>query len=329
MIRYFQSLLLLGLVAGASAVHAQAVEEPAPPPPAQASPAGDMTQNRPGVDFHAALTPFGTWRTLAPFGEVWVPNDLPPSWRPYTTGHWVFADSVGWTWVDDAPWGWATFHYGRWTLDTNLGWVWIPGDVWAPAWVAWRESDSFVGWAPLPPCAIWRPGVGLFFGVDLAVALGDPWWSFVPIAHLCHPHLIEVLLVPERVKVVLLSSRLVHTVVIENGHPANRAIAVARIEKASGLPVNRVVLRDVDRPEKLRAAPAGPNEVSVFRPHARPHASALALRAAARPSVRVIPDRQPVKPRGPAAAHAAFAAPFRWRDPQGRRVPRFARLARA
>src|SRR2546423_9736807 len=27
----------------------------------------------------------------------------------------------------------------------------VPGDEWAPAWVSWRSSKDYVGWAPLPP----------------------------------------------------------------------------------------------------------------------------------------------------------------------------------
>lgn len=279
--RTFASLLgLLGLLAAASSVHAQAAPLPTPPPSAQASPTGSMTPSPTALDFHAALTPYGTWRTLAPYGEVWVPKDLPSGWRPYTTGHWVFADAVGWTWVDDAAWGWAPFHYGRWTQDASLGWVWIPGDTWAPAWVAWRECDGFVGWAPLPPSAVWRPGIGLtFVSMDPVVAIGLPCWSFVPVGHFCHPRLTEVLLAPERVKTVFQGSHLVHGVALENGHVVNRAIAVDRIEKSSNQLVKRVFLRDVDGPEKLRTAPMNQNEVAVFRP--QPSTRAMASHATA------------------------------------------------
>jgi len=279
MIRYLDSLLVLGLLAGAG-VNAQAAAPPPPPPsqiPAQPQ-APAAPENPPAIDFHSALAPHGTWMTLAPYGEVWVPHDVPSDWRPYSTGHWVYADTAGWTWVDDEPWGWAPFHYGRWTLDPTLGWAWIPGDVWAPAWVAWRECDGFVGWAPLPPCATWHAGVGLFFGgVDLAVAIGDPWWCFVPVAHLCHPHVHEVLLVRERVHDVLRNSHIVERgVVLENGHPVNRAIAVERIEKVSAHPVQHVVLRDVDGPEKVHGAPVGPREMAVFRPQPHPRVAARA-----------------------------------------------------
>ena len=33
----------------------------------------------------------------------------------------------------------------------DYGWFWVPGDTWAPAWVQWRYSDDYVGWAPIGP----------------------------------------------------------------------------------------------------------------------------------------------------------------------------------
>jgi len=303
MIRYFDLLPGL-LLAIASVASAQMAPAPSPPPPAQASPTGP--QDQPAIDFHAALAPFGTWRTLQPLGEVWVPSNLPAGWRPYTTGHWVFSQPVGWTWVDDAPWGWAPFHYGRWTLDASLGWVWIPGNVWGPAWVAWRECDGFVGWAPLPPSVTWSAGVGLFFGgVDLAFAIGAPWWSFVPIGHLCHPHVTEVLLVPERVTVVLRDSHLVERgLVLRNGHPVNRSLGVERIEQATGQPVKRVILRDVNAAEVAHGAPLGPDEVAVFRPHAQERPGALVTRAPESPRapVQAAPEAAPER-NAPAQPH--------------------------
>src|SRR5207245_161040 len=80
-------------------------------------------------------------------GDVWQPGQAQSrTWRPYTDGHWVYTD-VGWTWVSEEPFGWATYHYGRWTRLRNIGWVWVPGDEWAPAWVSWRKSSDYVGWA--------------------------------------------------------------------------------------------------------------------------------------------------------------------------------------
>jgi hypothetical protein len=105
-------------------------------------------------EFQAALEPYGEWRQHPRWGDVWVPDQRPRGWRPYSVCHWVYTDDWGWFWVsddDEADWGWVTYHYGRWIFDRGTGWFWVPGDEWAPAWVNWRRGDSYVGWAPLPP----------------------------------------------------------------------------------------------------------------------------------------------------------------------------------
>jgi uncharacterized protein DUF6600 len=102
--------------------------------------------------FYDRLQSDGQWSNDETYGYVWQPNtaSTDQNWRPYTDGRWVYTDR-GWTWISNEKFGWATYHYGRWARLSDRGWVWIPGDQWAPAWVSWRESDDYVGWAPLPP----------------------------------------------------------------------------------------------------------------------------------------------------------------------------------
>ena len=117
--------------------------------------------------FYARLDPYGDWRETAQYGYVFQPRAAEGSrkWRPYTNGRWVYTDA-GWTWVSEEPFGWATYHYGRWTRLRQVGWVWMPGNEWAPAWVSWRKSDDYVGWAPLPPEATFDLRLGIHQWAD-------------------------------------------------------------------------------------------------------------------------------------------------------------------
>ncbi|MGA9118171.1 MAG: DUF6600 domain-containing protein [Bacteroidota bacterium] len=100
--------------------------------------------------FYDELSPYGTWVDYQTYGYVWMPKG-DSGFRPYATaGRWVLTDD-GWTWDSDYPWGWATFHYGRWDYDNVYGWLWVPGNEWGPAWVSWRRSPGYYGWAPLSP----------------------------------------------------------------------------------------------------------------------------------------------------------------------------------
>ena len=130
-------------------------------------------------NFYEPLADYGSWFNTADYGYVFQPTIVRDiSWRPYTRGRWAFTDQ-GWTWVSNEPFGWACYHYGRWALLRNQGWVWIPGDEWAPAWVTWRESPGYVGWAPLPPETLawrdrsWDSSVEVNFGI------GSSSFSFV------------------------------------------------------------------------------------------------------------------------------------------------------
>lgn len=102
--------------------------------------------------FYDRLQSDGQWFNDATYGSVWQPKVAftDQQWRPYTDGRWAYTDR-GWTWISNEDFGWATYHYGRWVRLSQRGWVWVPGSTWAPAWVSWRQSDDYVGWAPLPP----------------------------------------------------------------------------------------------------------------------------------------------------------------------------------
>jgi len=129
----------------------------------------------PGITFQTfydQLSPYGAWVNDPQYGYVWVPDEA-PGFFPYgTRGHWVLTD-YGWTWVSEYPWGWAPFHYGRWNYDSYYGWLWIPGTQWAPAWVTWRRSNDYFGWAPL------GPGISIQASFDRGFYLPDDRWMFV------------------------------------------------------------------------------------------------------------------------------------------------------
>jgi hypothetical protein len=99
--------------------------------------------------FHETLTPYGRWVVVARYGEVWVPSGIARGWDPYWDGEWLWTD-YGWTWVSYDPWGDIPYHYGTWAWVDPYGWVWVPGTIWAPAWVTWAWTDSYIGWAPVP-----------------------------------------------------------------------------------------------------------------------------------------------------------------------------------
>ncbi|MCA9606506.1 MAG: hypothetical protein KC619_12965, partial [Myxococcales bacterium] len=122
----------------------QYVSDPDPEPGIGTSPT--PAQSRIEIEvFFRELAPYGDWIGHPSLGQVFVPTD--PTYRPYRNGHWA-QDGEELVWVSYDAIGWAVCHYGSWTVLEDGRWAWVPGTEWAPAWVEWRESEQYVGWAP-------------------------------------------------------------------------------------------------------------------------------------------------------------------------------------
>lgn len=113
------------------------------------------------------LAGYGNWATVAPYGDVWVPQQT-AGWAPYRDGNWDYDTGYGWTWVGSEPWGWVPYHYGSWIYSNPLGWCWYPPPigltpVWAPGLVAFFGYGagpfgySGYGWVPLAPYEPYYP----------------------------------------------------------------------------------------------------------------------------------------------------------------------------
>src|ERR1700731_772155 len=149
--------------------------------------------------FYTKLEPHGAWLETSDYGYVWQPREAESSrsWRPYTNGRWVYTDA-GWTWISQEPFGWATYHYGRWKRVRGIGWVWVPGDQWAPAWVSWRKSNDYVGWAPLPPEARFDQRTGIHNWSDNYYDIGPDQYCFVPTREFGAQRIESTIVPPER-----------------------------------------------------------------------------------------------------------------------------------
>ncbi len=208
------------------------------------------------------------------FGWVWVPNDVPVNWRPYTHGHWVYTDDYGWYWVSDWPWGWAPFHYGRWAYDDS-GWVWVPDTVWGPAWVDWRYGDGWISWAPLPPVAVWQPGIGFSIQiVEIERHIHPTSWVFCQERNFRHEYMNRYVELPARNVTIMQRTANVTRYRSDRGRIVDLSLDVARIEKNLGQPVPRYRVREVNAPPAQVVPPRG-NEISVYRPRVIPAAPGI------------------------------------------------------
>lgn len=225
--------------------------------------------------FYNELAPYGQWVNRIEFGWVWVPYGVPVSWRPYTHGQWAYTDDYGWYWVSYWPWGWAPFHYGRWVYDDEYGWVWVPDTVWGPAWVDWRYGDGWIGWAPLPPIAIWYPGIGFRIRiVEIERHIHHTHWVFCHERDFRRDHVYRHIELPARNVTIIKHTTNVTRYHLDHDRIVNRGYDVNKMEKDTGQRFVRYRVRDVASPAEHGATARG-KELPVYRPkvsHAPPGA---------------------------------------------------------
>jgi hypothetical protein len=215
--------------------------------------------------FYANLSPHGHWVQRSSYGWVWLPYRIRAGWRPYTLGRWVMTDQ-GWTWVSDEPFGWATYHYGRWINDSQYGWGWVPGYQWAPAWVAWRTGNGYIGWAPLPPEVRFRAGIGLDFGgVNLAVSLGASHFCFVEERSFLSSRLANYVVPPARNVTIITNTANITNYTVVNNRVINQGVPVQRLEQVTGQRVQQYQVAAVTS-GSARSPQLHGNQLTVFRP---------------------------------------------------------------
>jgi hypothetical protein len=215
--------------------------------------------------FHERLSPHGEWVEVEGHGWCWYPEHIEVGWRPYTYGHWVYVDDSGWYWHSDYDWGWACFHYGRWTMYGER-WVWVPGYEWSGAWVAWRHGGAYVGWAPLPPAAVWTVGVGISTtGFSYETDITHTSWVFVQESRFTSTSIHTVAVSTSEVNVVLGKTKVLGGVGAKGNVAVNTALKVETIKPAAG-EIKHVKLRDAETLGAAKVKGDSDSEIRVFRP---------------------------------------------------------------
>jgi hypothetical protein len=281
-------------------------QPPAPDDSAQVDVSVDLANPSASVTFETfrdGLAPYGEWVTVNGYGRVWRPLHVAAGWRPYYQGRWEWTDE-GWLWASEEPWGWAAYHYGRWSQDTYYGWIWIPGYQWAPAWVSWRYSPDYIGWAPL------GPGSSVYVTSYPAVY---NWWTFVPCTRFVSVPVYSVAYAGGYVP------RLFHAT--QPAPPRSRVFGAAPapawggparpfLEHRLGQRIAPVRVQPVASPGAI-AAPARAGFVPIYRPELRPAPGRAAVAAPSRGYASpVVPNR---------GAASAPARPWNGAAPQGAR----------
>jgi hypothetical protein len=227
--------------------------------------------------FYDELAPYGRWVDCS-YGQCWVPARVAADWQPYSNGQWIYTE-YGWTWVSNDPWGGSPYHYGTWASIEGYGWSWVPGTVWAPAWVTWSYSNSYVGWAPLPPTVVF--GASGYVGSPVVVS--HTQYVFVPTNRFVGRNVSSVRIPAQQSAQIFRETKPVTGFAVSGGIVRNTALPMATIERAGG---GKIETRSI------QAAGTAPRAVSPGSAHLAVVAPAREVKAA-------------VSARPQAASHAA------------------------
>ena len=243
---------------------APTISEPAPAAPATAepeptavvqAPAPTIVEQQPVTVQYITdtLSPYGSWVEVEGYGRCWRPVVVvqQPTWQPYCDrGRWIYTDS-GWYWASDYSWGRLAFHYGRWFRHDRWGWCWYPDTVWAPAWVSWRSSTDYCGWAPLPPHTRFRPGFGFTYydrnvGFGFDFGLGVDCYTFVSINNFCDPHPYRHAVPRQHATQIFNNTTVINNIVQGNNNTViNRGLTPERISAATHTPIKPVPVHNL------------------------------------------------------------------------------------
>ncbi|QHL89275.1 hypothetical protein GU926_18285 [Nibribacter ruber] len=227
---------------------------------AQAQPGGRVSFQT----FYDELEPYGRWINDPEYGYVWSP-DVDQGFQPYASrGHWVMTE-YGNTWVSDYDWGWAPFHYGRWAYDDYYGWLWVPGNEWGPAWVDWRRSDGYYGWAPMGP--------------RITYVMPASRWCFVPVMYISSPRIYHYYVPQTRVVNIYHNTTIINNYYERDHRKYVYGPRTQDIERATNRKVNVYRVDNDSRPGRNQIAD---NTVRIYRPEVSNRRSEAPARVEAR-----------------------------------------------
>lgn len=226
--------------------------------------------------FYQSLSPYGRWVSYPDYGQVWIPN-AGRGFQPYSTnGHWVYSD-YGWTWMSGYSWGWAPFHYGRWLFDDYYGWIWIPGEEWAPAWVAWRNSSDYYGWAPMGP------------GVHININIGIPaaHWIFVPRPYFGMANAYRYYIPRQRNTVIIRNTTIIRNTNVYNNNRYYTGPTRSEVQRSTHRSIRPVKVTSASRAGETRVSG---NRLNMYRPQVT-----RSTTAPTRQVERATPQKEPAK----------------------------------
>ncbi len=181
-----------------------------------------------------------------------------PVYVPYSYGQ-CFNSDAGWYFKGRTPSEEIVSHYGRWVNSPYAGWLWVPGRVWAPSWVDWKQNDTYVSWAPLPP------SVYIANDAISAPLINDNYYLTVDRKYFLEPEVSKynVLYYNSGVSIPVIEMKRTEGIVVVNSTIINRGPDVNIIQKIYGRNISMV---KIQHSGNIREVYYNENEYKVYSP---------------------------------------------------------------
>ncbi|MCI0449749.1 MAG: hypothetical protein L0Y79_08195 [Chlorobi bacterium] len=201
---------------------------------------------------------FFVWRPSTNLAVSVVAGE-PPVYVPYSNGQWVNTDA-GWYFKAPTPHEEICHHHGRWVYSPALGWIWVPSRVWAPAWVEWREHDTYIAWTPIPPSVYIVNGVVV---VPPIFPVYTERFVIVERRHFLEPGVYKYHYKEHKNKIMIKEWRKIDGVTVMNKTVINKGPDVGYFEKTKGGKIETVKINKVKSKDNVKYSS---NEFGVYSP---------------------------------------------------------------
>jgi len=185
-------------------------------------------------ELYAADVSFGAffiWKPSPNLAVSVAAGDPAPVYMPYSNGSWVYTDA-GWYFKAPTPQEEIVHHHGRWVYSPALGWIWVPGRVWAPAWVEWRENDTYIAWTPIPP------GIYIVNNIIITPPIIEERYFVCEKHYFCEPMVYKYMYKENKNKIMIKEWRRCDGIMVMNKTVINKGPDVIVIKNETGKDIN-------------------------------------------------------------------------------------------
>jgi hypothetical protein len=137
-------------------------------------------------------------------------------------------------------------------------WIWIPGNVWGPAWVSWRQTAGYYGWAPL------GPGVGVNVNIGIGPSIPAEHWVFVPRQFMTSPAVNNYYINRQQNVTIINNSTVINNTTVVNNNNYYAGPRINEVELSTHTRITPVAIRENNRPGQSMV---NNGQLDVYRPN--------------------------------------------------------------